>query len=61
MIIKILDIVDTGVSLKESILARNTGFFDPFRYCSGDRSLEYLKAALVLKTNIFPFVCVLLH
>ena len=45
--------IDTEVTLKKSILARNIGYFDPFRYCSRDRSLEYLKAVSVSKTTCF--------
>ena len=50
-----LNIIDSEVSLK------NIGCFDPFRYCSFDRLLEDLKAVLVPKTNICPFVYVLLR
>ena len=39
---QILDIIDTEVSLKISILVRNIGCFDHFRYCSRGRSLVYV-------------------
>ena len=57
---KILNVIYTEVSLKISVLGRNIGFFDPFRYYSRDRFMTF-EGCFTAETNIFPFVYVLLH